>query len=213
MLIIGAKGFAKEVLEIISIDLQIEDDKIVFFDDISKDLPEILFGKYKILKSIEEVKLHFSLNDNIFALGLGQPHLRAKLLAKFIGLGGEPITLISSQAHVGSFDTTIGTGSSIMSGAKISNSCKIGKANLIYFNTVVSHDSVLGDYVEVSPSATILGRCKIGDYTSIGAGATILPDVVIGENVIIGAGSVVLKDVPSHSTVVGVPARVIKINN
>jgi serine O-acetyltransferase len=43
----------------------------------------------------------------------------------------------------------------------------------------------------------------------IGAGAKILGNVVIGEGAKVGAGSVVLDNVPPHSTVAGVPAKVI----
>ena len=46
----------------------------------------------------------------------------------------------------------------------------------------------------------------------VSAGASILGPVTIGEHSKIGAGSVVLKDVPPHSTVVGVPGRVVKQN-
>jgi serine O-acetyltransferase len=47
----------------------------------------------------------------------------------------------------------------------------------------------------------------------ISAGAKILGSFTIGENSKIGAGSVVLTEVPSNSTVVGVPGRVVKMNN
>lgn len=47
----------------------------------------------------------------------------------------------------------------------------------------------------------------------ISAGAKVLGPITIGHNSKIGAGSVVLKDVPPHSTVVGVPGRVVKQNN
>lgn len=43
-----------------------------------------------------------------------------------------------------------------------------------------------------------------------GAKATIIGNITIGNNVKIGAGAVVVKDVPSNSTVIGVPARIIK---
>jgi len=45
----------------------------------------------------------------------------------------------------------------------------------------------------------------------VGAGAKILGGIKIGDNVKIGANSVVLKSVPANSTVIGVPARVIKM--
>ena len=44
----------------------------------------------------------------------------------------------------------------------------------------------------------------------ISSGAKVLGPITIGEYSKIGAGSVVLKDVPSHSTVVGVPGRIVK---
>ena len=209
MLIVGAKGFAKEVLEIIHTDFGIDHTDIFFFDNVSDDLPELLFNKFRIYTTFDQVKNHFQTHSNDFALGLGSPVLRAKLQEEFIKLGGNPVTVISKLASIGSFGTQIGAGSSIMQGALVSNNCSLGKANLIYFNSVVSHDAILGDYVELSPGAIILGRCKIGNYTSIGSNATILPDITLGNNVIIGAGAVVTKDIPDNSKAVGVPARII----
>lgn len=38
----------------------------------------------------------------------------------------------------------------------------------------------------------------------------VLGSITIGNNVKIGAGSVVVKDVPSDTTVVGIPAKIVK---
>lgn len=51
----------------------------------------------------------------------------------------------------------------------------------------------------------------IGNNVHIKAGAKVIGNVRIGDDVIIGANAVVVKDVPSHSVVVGVPARIIKV--
>jgi serine O-acetyltransferase len=50
----------------------------------------------------------------------------------------------------------------------------------------------------------------IGNNVVIGAGATILGPVTVGDNVRVGAGSVVVKDVPPNSTVVGIPAKIVR---
>lgn len=54
------------------------------------------------------------------------------------------------------------------------------------------------------------GYPSIGDNVTIWAGAKVIGNITIGDDVIIGANAVVTKDIPSHSIVVGVPAKVIK---
>ena len=45
-----------------------------------------------------------------------------------------------------------------------------------------------------------------------GKGARVLGPINIGNNVKIGASAVVLKDIEDNVTVVGIPARVVKVN-
>ena len=47
----------------------------------------------------------------------------------------------------------------------------------------------------------------------VSAGAKILGSFTIGENSKIGAGSVVLEEVPPNCTVVGVPGRIVRMND
>ena len=51
MLIVGAKGFAKEVLEICHQNNELEN--LVFYDDVNDDVNGLLFDKFPILKSID----------------------------------------------------------------------------------------------------------------------------------------------------------------
>ena len=46
-------------------------------------------------------------------------------------------------------------------------------------------------------------------YLVIGAGAIVLGPITIGNDSRIGSSSVVIHDVPSHSTVVGIPGKVV----
>lgn len=208
MLIIGAKGFAKEVLEILHQRNELE--QLSFYDDVNSDIPKKLFIKFPVLKNIDDAARYFKTVDNRFTIGIGNPVLRKQLYEKFIAIGGVLTSTISPKATIGSFDIEIGCGSNILSGAIFSNSTKMGKGCIVYYNSIITHDCEIGDFVEISPNVILLGNCEIGSYTQIGANATILPKTTIGSNVIVGAGAVVTKNVPDNCLIMGIPARVIK---
>jgi len=106
------------------------------------------------------------------------------------------------------------TGADIHPGAKIGNGFFIDHAT----GVVIGETSEIGDNVSVYQGVTLGGvsaektkrHPTIGNNVVIGAGATILGPVTIGDNVRVGAGSVVVKSVPPNSTVVGVPAKIVK---
>lgn len=205
MLIVGAGGFAKEVLEV-CFELQMLEN-LVFYDDVNDPVIE-LFG-FPVLKDLKAARDYLSNIDNRFTIGIGNPMLRKSIHDKFVDIGGRFTSVISSSATIGKFDVSIGDGCNILSTAFISNSVKIGKGTLIYYNAVIAHDVIVNDFVELSPGATLLGGCKVGAYTQIGANATILPKVNIGKKVVVGAGAVVTKDILDGCTVVGIPGRII----
>lgn len=207
MLIIGAKGFAREILQI-CIQNNINDLK--FYDDINDNIHGKLYNCFTIFKSLNEVKFYFRKNDTRFTLGIGNPYKRFELYKKISEIGGEFTSTISPNITIGDFEINIDMGCNILDGVRISNGVTIGKGCLIYYNSVITHDCVIGDFVEISPSSNILGEVQIGDFTHIGSNSTILPKVKIGKNVIVAAGSVVREDIPDNCLVAGVPAKIKK---
>lgn len=208
MLVAGAKGFAKEVLEIISQLNRLEN--LVFYDDVNPAIGDMMYSRFCILKNIDEAAIYFNTVDNEFTVGIGNPILRKRIYERFIKAGGELVSTISPLASIASFDVAIGAGANILAGAVIGSGSQLGKGCIAYYNTVIPHDCIIGDFVEISPGAILLGRCQVGSYSHIGANATILPDIKIGCNVIVGAGSVVTKDIPDNCMVLGVPAEIKK---
>ena len=98
MLIVGAKGFAKEVLEVL---YQNEYEKeIVFYDDVNSDVNGKLYGKYQILKSELEVKDFFLRNGPEFTIGIGNPRLRNEMYSKFNNIGGKLTSAINVNSAV-----------------------------------------------------------------------------------------------------------------
>ncbi|WP_302898014.1 acyltransferase [Sphingomonas morindae] len=127
-----------------------------------------------------------------------------------------PLVRIRTKAH----ETLIGLvrnyynvlwGTQIGEGSRVSLTTKIDRTNpagviigkhsaCAFGSAILTHDFVNGVHRET----------RIGDYCFIGARATIMPGVTIGDHCIIGTGAVVMRDVPSHSIVMGNPARVIE---
>jgi sugar O-acyltransferase (sialic acid O-acetyltransferase NeuD family) len=208
MLIVGAKGFAKEVLEICHQNGELQD--LVFFDDVSSDIGDTLYNTFPILKSIEEAKNYFNTIDNRFTIGIGNPQLRKKMYDKFSSIGGVYTSTISKNAIIGNYEVNIDEGSNIMTNVVITNDVLIGKGVIINQISSIGHDVKIGDFTEICPNVSISGNCKLGENVFIGTGAIILPKVTIGDNSIIGAGAVVSKDIPANSVAVGIPAKVIK---
>ena len=82
---------------------------------------------------------------------------------------------------------------------------------------VIGETAVVGNNVSILQSVTLGGtgkdegdrHPKICDGVLISAGATILGNICVGEGAKVGAGSVVLEAVPPHTTVAGVPAKIV----
>jgi serine O-acetyltransferase len=106
------------------------------------------------------------------------------------------------------------TGIEIHPGASIGRRCFIDHG----MGVVIGETTEIGDDVLLYQGVTLGGTGKergkrhptIGNNVVIGTGAKILGNITIGDHTKIGAGSVVIRSVPDHSTVVGVPGRVVR---
>ncbi len=84
---------------------------------------------------------------------------------------------------------------------------------------VIGETTEIGDDVLLYQNVTLGGTGKekgkrhptLGNHVVVGTGAKILGNIRVGDHVKVGAGSVVIHPVPDHSTVVGVPGRVVRI--
>ncbi|HJU05004.1 MAG TPA: serine O-acetyltransferase, partial [Nitrospiraceae bacterium] len=108
----------------------------------------------------------------------------------------------------------------LLTGIEIHPAAKIGHGFFIDhgMGVVIGETAEVGNYVTLFQGVTLGGTGKergkrhptLGNHVVVGAGAKILGGIKIGDHVKIGANSVVLKSIPANSTVIGVPARVIK---
>lgn len=105
-------------------------------------------------------------------------------------------------------------------GVEIHPACHIGRRFFIDhgMGVIIGETAVLGDDVLLYQGVTLGGTGNetgkrhptLGDRVVVGAGAKVLGNISIGSDTRIGANSVVLHDVPAHSTVVGIPGKVVR---
>jgi serine O-acetyltransferase len=107
-----------------------------------------------------------------------------------------------------------------LTGIEIHPGARIGRRFFIDhgMGVVIGETSEIGDDVLVYQGVTLGGTGKeagkrhptIGNGVVLGTGSKILGNIRIGDHAKVGAGSVVVRPVPDHSTVVGVPGRVVR---
>ncbi len=115
-------------------------------------------------------------------------------------------------------------------GIEIHPGAKIGKNLFIDhgMGVVIGETSEIGDNVTIYHAVTLGGSSPsidserqrhekrhptIGNDVVIGSGAQIIGPIKIGNNSRIAANAVVVKDVPENATMVGIPARAVKLEN
>ena len=106
------------------------------------------------------------------------------------------------------------TGIEIHPGATIGRRFFIdhGMGVVIGETTEIGDDCLLFQGVTLGGTGNEKGKRHptLGDGVVVGTGAKVLGNIRIGSHVKIGAGSVVVHPVPDHSTVVGIPGRVVR---
>lgn len=110
--------------------------------------------------------------------------------------------------------------SRFFTGIEIHPAATIGRRFFIDhgMGVVIGETTVIGDDVLIYQGVTLGGTGKeigkrhptVCNNVVIGAGAKVLGNIMIGTGARIGAGSVVIDSVPEHSTVVGIPGRIVQ---
>jgi serine O-acetyltransferase len=123
--------------------------------------------------------------------------------------------------HVPLLPRVISQVSRFLTGIEIHPGATIGRRFFIDhgMGVVIGETTEIGDDVLLYQGVTLGGTGNetgkrhptLGNRVVVGTGAKVLGNIRIGDNVRVGAGSVVVHSVPDHSTVVGVPGRVVRM--
>ena len=206
LVIVGAGGFGRECVDIVDalntrgagIDL------LGFLDDGEVDAELLEALRLPHLGGTGDPDPSWSR----FVVGIGDGGVRRRLDTVLSAAGLTALTLVHPAATVGRA-VTIGDGSVIAAGARITTNVRTGRAVDVHVNATVGHDANVDDYVSIFPGATVSGNVHLGHSVTIGTGANVLPGLHVGAGSSVGAGAVVIRDVDAQTTVAGVPARIV----
>ena len=143
-------------------------------------------------------------------IGVGSPSLKERFAGRLGDLGVAYATVVHPQVSISPF-ARIGKGTIVAASSVITTGIRIGDHVTVNYGTTIGHDSVIEDFATLAPGVRISGSVRVSEGADVGAGAVILQGLKVGSGAVVGAGAVVIEDVPSGATVVGVPARIIKM--
>jgi sugar O-acyltransferase (sialic acid O-acetyltransferase NeuD family) len=186
-IIIGAGGFAREIIADLGIKLKI------FVDDSYWEE-----GLFKISD--------LDPNKHTALIAINNPIIR-KGIAQKLPKGMEFWNHISRHAVILEPLVSFGNGSIICAGCVITTNVHIGNHVHVNINSTIGHDSYISDYVSISPGVNISGNVFVDENVYLGSNSAIREKIHISSNVIIGMNGAVIKDMHSAGTYVGVPAN------
>jgi sugar O-acyltransferase (sialic acid O-acetyltransferase NeuD family) len=207
LIIIGAGGFGREVLEwaLHCPAYRREWEIAGFLDDRADALaahPEI---KLPILGNTRDYEPR---PEDTFLCAMGTPVLRARMRQRFEAQGGTFTRLIHESCIVGR-RVDLGPGVILCPRVVLTCDISVGANSAFNIGSAVGHDAVIGEDCQISSFCDITGYVHIGDRVMLGSRASIIPGKRVGDGAVVGAGSVVVANVPEAVTVFGNPARVL----
>ena len=171
---------------------------------------------------LESIKSRDPAAKSVLSIVLTYPGVKAvffhKLAHFFYVAGFDLIARIISQT------IRFFTGIEIHPGAKIGKNLFIDHG----MGVVIGETSEIGDNVTIYHAVTLGGSSPsidserqrhekrhptIGNDVVVGSGAQIIGPVNVGNGARIAANAVVVKDVPENATMVGIPAKAVKLEN
>lgn len=205
IIIIGAGGYGRELLQWIKDINAIKpiweiagfiDDNLHALDNIKCD--------YRVIGRIFDWQ---PAEDEEFALALGNPQTKEKVVASMKARGAVFATVIHPTATLTQF-SRYGEGLVMFPHSKLSVNSSVGDFVTI-LSSGIGHDVEIGDYTTVSGACSILRNVKIGKRVFLAANVAIANDLTIGDDAYIGLGSIVIKDVSAGQKTFCNPARVL----
>jgi len=209
LLVLGAGGHGRVVLDILLHDPAAE---IVGFLDNNPDIRGRRIDGFPVLGGIDDLEAVAAAHGiDALVIAIGDNGVRRGFARRIQQAGLELERAVHPAASIAG-SASLGRNTVVAAGVVLCANCQVGDSVILNTGCIVDHQSMVGEGVHICPGVRIGARVKIEPGAFIGVGATIVPNVIIGCEAVIGAGAVVIESVPPLATVVGVPARTVRLS-
>lgn len=191
LLLLGAGGHAKACIDVIEQEDRFSIGGLI---GLSIEVGSEVLG-YPVLGTDDDViKLLKEFRFALISIGQIKTSIhRIRLFNLLEQTGCTLPTVISPNAYV-SKHANVGYGTIIMHGAVVNAGVTIKRNCIINSQSLVEHDSMVGDHCHIATGVTINSGVEIDNGTFIGSNTSVRQCVRIGENCVIGMGQRVLSD-------------------
>jgi sugar O-acyltransferase (sialic acid O-acetyltransferase NeuD family) len=216
IVLMGAGGFGAEAAWVLE-DLNknshgAEEWNIIGYIDDDPAKKDSIFYGYKVLGTPQEAAEEVFGRNIWYYCAIGNNLTREEKAEMLDGYGWHAATLIHPSVIIAR-DVKIGEGTYIGAGSIICPNASIGRHVIVNTRVTVGHDSLLEEFSQASPGAQINGFCRVGRSANIGSNASLFPGVAVGEGATVGGNSLVVRYVKPRTSVVGVPAVVLRTDS
>ncbi|MDD6656648.1 MAG: NeuD/PglB/VioB family sugar acetyltransferase [Lachnospiraceae bacterium] len=201
IVIVGSSGFAREIEWIINrINSIIPTWNFVGYID-CQNKKDVIGDDSYLLNYAEELAV---------VIAIGDPSTRQRLVEMYKKNEKLFFPNIIDPSVICSNSVVLGQGNIICANTVLTVDIRVGNFNIINLGCTIGHETIIKDYVTLSPSVNVSGNVILENRISIGTGCQIIPQKHIDHDVVLGAGAVVVRDIQSDCTALGVPARIVK---
>ncbi|MEW0517773.1 NeuD/PglB/VioB family sugar acetyltransferase [Escherichia coli] len=200
LIIIGAGGFAKAVIDSLDYDEYVLEG---FIDSLKSGMHQ---GYPIVGHSLSDIRLP---TDYYYFIVIGNPDDRALWLRQIQDLNLDTINVIDRTAIV-STRSSIGTCIYIGKMAIVNCDSQLEDGVVINTRALIEHGNYISYCTNVSTNVVLNGDVYVGEKSFIGSCSVVNGQIKIGKSTIIGSGSVVIRDIPDNVVVAGPPTRLIR---
>lgn len=201
ILVIGAGGLGKEVIDLIR---SVEQFEIEGFLDDNLDKKDTLVNQIPVLGTVDQLERYCHIKQLIIAIA--NPQVKKRIAKAAAEVGFQFPNLIHPSVVIGS-NLTLGQGNIICAGSILSTEACLHDFITINPQCGIGHESTLKSYSTMYWGVHIGGNTIIHEECELGTHSCVLQGLNITNNVILGAGAVAVKSIEASGTYVGIPAK------